>query len=436
MISNTARVELLCIGDELLNGLRTNGHLQHIGREFTRRGLAIKRSQEVLDSSAEIEDAFRNAWDRSDIVITTGGLGPTEDDRTRETLSQVLNRKLEFHDSIEKSIEAFFRRLGREPTKNNLRQAYILDGAEVLDNPNGTAPGQWFEADGKVLIMLPGPRHELSPMIDAHVIPRLEKANFFNHFQKYISLRTCGIGESLLEETLEPILECYRDRIDVAFCAHQGIVDLRLHARDSEISDDLLRKIADNCADTLKDDFVGYGDCSISSLILRQLRALNKTMAVAESCTGGLIGATLAEVPGASKVFAGGVICYNVSAKVDVLGVPEILVQQHGEVSHECAVAMATAASERFDSDYALSITGFAGPTGGTLEDPVGTVYMGYCSPVGVWGNKRILPGGRQAVQTRAVTIALDWMRRKLKKYEIHDILDTLTQDSAIVRAL
>lgn len=435
MSSSSPRIELLCIGDELLNGIRHNGHLHYMGGELIRHGLNLHRSQEVLDHAEEIEEAFRIAWQRSDIVITTGGLGPTEDDRTRETIARVLGQNLIFDSRIEEAIRRFFARMGREPTRNNLRQCYIIDGAEALPNPNGTAPGQWYETEGKRLVMLPGPSHELQPMLTEQVLPRLRPSTG-NTPSRFIQLRTCGIGESLLEETILPILKPFEQRIDVAYCAHQGMVDMRLQARDEAEAVRDLQTVAGLCADVLGEDFVGYGECSIAALILKQLRALNKTIAVAESCTGGLIGARMAGVPGASKVFAGGMICYNVSAKVDVLGVPEIIVQQHGEVSHECAVAMATAASERFDADYALSITGFAGPTGGTDDNPVGTVYMGYCSPVGVWGNKRILPGGRQAVQTRAVTVALDWMRRKLKRYEIHDVLDSLTLENAMVRAM
>lgn len=424
---NTQRVELLCLGDELLLGIRDNTHLTWLGQQLQLHGLILRHCEEIPDDGDEIAAQFLASWERSDILITTGGLGPTADDRTRETIAQVLGVKLVKSERVEQAIRERFARMGRTPTANNLKQTYLLEGAEELVNDNGTAPGQWFERDGKILIMLPGPTSELHPMFASIVLPRLQERGLIEEGDAYLQLRTCGVGESKLETILTPVFERFPGRLQVAYCAHDGMVDLRLSRVGHSLSEEELKTIAEECRGILGEDFVCYGDCCIGCHVYHRLRALNKTLAVAESCTGGALASAFTDIAGASKVFIGGLVCYSNDAKVQLLDVPEDLIVQHGAVSEECAAAMATNAAEKFGSDYALSITGFAGPCGGTQENPVGTVFIGLSAPAGVWVHRVVYPGDRLKIKARAVNTALDWMRRKLSKYEVFDTLESLS---------
>ncbi|MCD8481535.1 MAG: nicotinamide-nucleotide amidohydrolase family protein [Verrucomicrobia bacterium] len=294
-----------------------------------------------------------------------------------------------------------------------------------MPNAHGTAPGQWLELDGKLLIMLPGPPNELHPMFMNEVLPRLATRGWIESDRPFLQLRTTGIGESQLEADLQSIFEPYAERLQVAYCAHEGIVDLRLApGPGSDLSRDDIAHIGEQCRKRLGPAFAVFGEQCIAALILQQLRALGSSLAVAESCTGGLLASHFTDVAGASKVFMGGVVCYRNEAKEQLLGIPDSLLTQHGAVSPECAVAMASAAAELFEADYALSITGFAGPEGG--NEPAGTVYIGYHTPVGVWSRRIFHPGSRSAVKQRSVNAALDFMRRKLKKYEVHDWLESM----------
>lgn len=417
-IPKVLRLEVITLGDELLLGLRANSHLTYFGKQFSRYGITLQRNIVIPDEAREIERCFLESWDCSDVVITTGGLGPTQDDVTRETLAKVLQLKLVHDVVVEAAIRERFQMMGRTMTANNLRQAKRFEGSEVLPNPNGTAPGIWLRRNGKHLIMLPGPPHELYPMFEEQVLPRLQKAGLVDEQPCFLQLRTCGLGESHLETQLADIFKRLKGRLSVGYCAHDGVVDVRLSPSvASALSWEEIEEIGEQCRGLLRDDFVGYGDSVVAQLVLGRLRALGKTLAVAESCTGGLLANSFTDIPGASKSFVGGAVCYTNNAKIKMLGISESIVQQHGAVSAECAVALATAAAKKFSADYALSVTGFAGPSGGTKENPVGTVFLGYCSHIGVWSQRLTLPGPRLNIKERAVSSALDWMRRKLKMF-------------------
>ncbi len=428
-MSSNPRVELLTLGDELLLGIRANSHLVHIGSELARHGLILRRNVCFQDDVDEIREFFKDSWDKSDIVITTGGLGPTVDDNTREIVAEVLGVKLVFVQEIEDAIRARFKRLGREMSKNNLKQCYLPEGAELLPNPYGTAPGIWMVKDGKYLAMLPGPSSELYPMLNEQVIPRLCAAGLCRQNDAYLQIRTMGVGESGLEERLRPIFDQHAG-LGIAYCAHQGMVDVRLSRGKGSYTQTDIQNIAKACQEELGPDFVCYGDTPLPKVIFDHLRAEERTLAVAESCTGGLLANAFTDIPGASKVFAGGIVCYNNDAKMELLGVPEDILAQHGAVSAETAVAMATGAAERLSTDYGLSVTGFAGPSGGTPENPVGTIYIGYHAPCGTWCVRMKYPGERVTIKTRAVNRALDVMRRKLSKYKVEDAMTTLMRTS------
>jgi nicotinamide-nucleotide amidase len=410
------RYELLTIGDELLLGLTANGHLEFIGAQLGARGIELRRNVTVTDDAEDIAGQFRESWERSDVVLATGGLGPTCDDRTREAIAGVLGQSLVFDPAIEKRILERFALFGRKMTPNNLKQALRFERGEVLPNANGTAPGLWVEQDGKVLCMMPGPPNELQPMFTEQVLPRLARLGLVHDREAYVQLRTAGIGESLLETKLQTVFNRHGARLGVAFCAHSGHVDCRLSSPGGELGLDEIGAIASECAQLLGEDFVTYGDGSLARVCADLLRAQDTRLAVAETATGGLLANAFTDICGASKFFSGGCVCYSNDSTMQLLDVPECLLLQHGAVSAEAAVAMATGAAEKLGADYALAITGFAGPCGGPNENPVGTMHIALHAPHGIWSRKLSFPGPRTTIKRRAVNASLDWLRREISR--------------------
>lgn len=415
------RFELLTLGDELLLGLTANTHLTWIGEQLGRRGVQLARNVTATDEAASISAELRESWARSDVVITTGGLGPTCDDRTREAVAGVIGQKLVFDPEIERAIADRFARLGRKMTPNNLKQAYRFEQGDVLANANGTAPGLWVEQDGRVLVMLPGPPNELQPLFTGQVLPRLARLGLISEGEAYVQLRTAGVGESALETKLQPVFDRVGGALSVAYCAHQWRVDVRLSSPDGRLPMQELQSIAGECAALLGEDFICYGHDALAKVDADLLRAQDKTLAVAESCTGGRLASVFTDVCGASKFFRGAVVCYGNDAKEQILNVPESLIRQHGAVSDECAVAMATSVAEALEADYGLAITGCAGSCGEGEKNRAGTVFLGLHSPQGVWSKKLHYAAARAMVNERAVTVALDWLRRELLRAARHD---------------
>ena len=416
-MANELTVEIINIGDELLLGIRTNSHLTYLGKQLSLLGLKIQHCQVIPDELNAIKAAFTTARKRSNWVIATGGLGPTEDDLTREGLAASLQRELIYNEAIFEAIAERFSKLGREVSTIHKKQCHQIEGSQLLKNDRGTAPGLLIEDANSVIIALPGPTHELTPMFERSVIPHIKQRACLSEGAAYLQLRTCGLGESSVEDRVAPIVQKYSE-LNLAFCVHLGIVDVRLSWADGVTSSDLLERVAAECRTALGDHFVGYGEVSLSQVIFQSLRRQQQTLAVAESCTGGLMGNAFTDIPGVSKVFQGGVVCYANEVKILQLGVPEEIIEQHGAVSGECAIAMASGVAENLSSDYGLSITGFAGPEGGTKENPVGTIHIGIHSPYGIWAKSVRYLGGRLDVKARAVNAALDWMRRLSLKQE------------------
>jgi nicotinamide-nucleotide amidase len=411
---STPRFELVTLGDELLLGLTANSHLTWIGAQLGRRGVQLERNVTVSDEADVIARQFRESWARADVVITTGGLGPTCDDRTREVVAEVLGQELVFDASIMTAIEERFAKFNRPCTPNNRKQAFRFSRGEVLANPNGTAPGLWAQQDGKVLVMLPGPPNELQPMFTEQVLPRLAALGLVAEGEAYIQLRTAGVGESMLETRFQPVFDRYPG-LGIAYCAHQWQVDCRVRSPDGRYSRATLEAIAEECATLLGDDLIGIGHDSVAKVTADHLRQTGRTLAVAESCTGGLLANSFTDICGASKFFMGGIVSYSNDAKMLLLDCPECLLSQHGAVSAECAVAMACGVAEQLSADYGLAITGYAGPTAGDCEENgVGTIYIGLHSPAGDWSKKLSYPGQRRTVKQRAVTAAIDWLRREI----------------------
>ncbi len=418
--SQPRQVLVINVGDELLDGIRENGHLLWLGEQLARRGLPITRSIVVRDNANEIAREVGEAWGAYDLIVTTGGIGPTSDDHVRAAVASALGLKLEHVPSAEQALRERFKLIGRKLSEADLSQCFIPTGAEALPNPRGTSPGVFYHRDGKALVMLPGPTLELRPMFEEEVVPRLRGVGCACQGEAYVQVRTFGIGAVPLEEIVRPFL---KPGMVLSFGTHTGVVDARISSAGSGFTAEELCEVARQVRDAVGHDFVCTGHACLASLVVEQLRSLEKTVALAESCTGGLLANSFTNVPGASKVFAGSAVCYANDAKVNLLGIPECLIAQHGAVSAECAAAMATCTIEKFGSDYAISVTGYAGPGGGTEADPVGTVYIGYASPAGVWSRRVVLPGDRRQVKLRAVNTALDFMRRQLNKYRIEDLI-------------
>ncbi len=409
------RYELLTFGDELLLGLTSNAHLTWIGAELGRRGVMLQRNVTVTDEAHRIAAQFRESWANADVIITTGGLGPTCDDRTREVLAEALGQKLVFEPRVEEAIRARFAKFQRVPTANNLKQAFRFERSEVLPNANGTAPGLWVEQEGKILIMLPGPPNELQPMFTDQVIPRLAAQGLLADHEAYIQIRSIGIGES----ALETMFECTFSRspgLGIAFCAHQGQVDCRISSPDGRYGMEKLRAIASECAALLGDNLLCFGHDSLAQVVADQLKLQGRTLAVAEASTGGLLANAFADLCGACKFFQGGIVSTSNEAKMLMLECPECLLKQHGAVSPECAVAMASGVAEKLGADYGLAITGFSGPCTGEGGNPVGSIYIGLHSPAGDWAKQLSYPGPRAAVKKRAINDAIDWLRREVMK--------------------
>ena len=408
------RFELITLGDELLLGLTANTHLTFVGAQLGRHGALLTRNVTITDEADAIAAQFRESWARADVIITTGGLGPTCDDRTRDAIAEVLGQKLVRDHAIVEQIANRFAAFGRKMTDNNLKQADVFERGEVLPNANGTAPGLWVEQDGRVLVMLPGPPNELQPMFTDQVVPRLAARGLLSEGESYVQIRTASVGESMLETKLQPVFDRFGDALSVAFCAHTGAVDCRVSSPNGKLSHEQLEEIAAECAKMLGEDFVCYGHDSLARVCANLLRAQEKRLAVVESATGGQLAQAFTQVCGACKFFAGGVVCCTNDAKTQLLDVPECMLMQHGAASDEAAVAMATGAAETLGADYALSVTGFAGETTGPGGSPVGTIFIGLFTPGGVWSKKLSYPGPRATVKVRAVNAALDWLRREL----------------------
>jgi len=416
------RFELITLGDELLLGLTANSHLTFVGAQLGRRGVQLARNVTITDEAEAIERQFRESWAGADVVITTGGLGPTCDDRTREVIAAVLGQELVFEPRIEAAIVERFKRFGLNTLPpNNLKQAYRFEGGEFLPNAHGTAPGLWFEQDGRILCMLPGPPNELQPMFTEQVLPRLAERGLLLGSEAYVQLRTAGVGESELESRLQPVFDAHGGAeeggpLNVAFCAHAGQVDCRLSSPSGALTGEALSAVAAECAALLGEDFMCYGDASMAKVCVDLLRAKELRLAVAEAGTGGLLASAFGEICGVAKCFLGAVVCNSNEAKTDLLSCPECLISQHGAVSAECAVALATGVAEHLGADYALSITAFSGAPCCASErgNEVGTIFVGLHAPHGVWAKKLSYPGPRHTIKVRTVNAALDWLRREL----------------------
>ncbi len=437
-MSPQTKIVLLTLGEELLLGLTANTHLSYIGNQLRLGGARLHANVTLSDDPIHIEEHFRYYWSVSDVVITTGGLGPTVDDRTKEIVASVLGENLVYDPEIMAAIEARFAALERAVTENNRKQAFRPANAVVLPNPNGTAPGLWLEKDGKTLIMLPGPPNEMQPMFELDVVSRFRARGWLQSSESYLQIRTVSVGESALETMLQPILSPH-PTLEVAYCAHQGMVDFRLSFPDQPERYGELIAIATDCRHLLGDNFLCCGHDTLVKVVSDMLRRRDQTLALAESCTGGLISSEFTDLPGASDFLIGGLTAYSSEMKSELLGVPEEMIQQHTAVSAEVALAMAAGVAEKLEADYALSTTGYLGPIDGGESAPAGTVFIGLHSPRGVWARKFAFKGSRTTIKRRVINAALDWLRRELMvniESEDHSLEALRAESAKILRSL
>ena len=408
--------EIVSVGTELLMGQIADTNAQALGRLLPELGIAHHHRQTVGDNLGRLADALRLALGRADLVFTIGGLGPTEDDLTRDGIAAALGVGLVHDTEIEAGIRAIFADRRLKWTDSQLRQAMRPADAVVLDNPNGTAPGLFCRAGSKIVIALPGPKGEFVPMLDlvrARLVPLVSGDVIHSRV-----LRVVGIGESGVEERIRELMRGANP--SVAPYAKPGEVHLRLTAHAATVmeADAMLDPVDARIREALGDAVFGVDDQTLEEVVLGMLRARGETVAVAESCTGGGLGARLTSVAGASDVFLGGVISYANSAKSGVLGVPEALLEASGAVSEECALAMAAglARSMGTQADWAVSITGVAGPGGGTEAKPVGLVWIGVDGPTGAKAHEFHFRGTRGDIRARSTQMALVLLRRALLK--------------------
>lgn len=416
--------ELLTVGTELLLGFTVDTNAAVAGRALAAAGIRLTRRSTVGDDASAVREAVAAALDRAGTVIVTGGLGPTQDDLTREAVAALFGRALVSDPAIVAAMDERFARLGRGPMPEaNRRQADVPYGATVLPNRWGTAPGLWIEDErGRLAVLLPGVPAEMRGLLEQEVIPRLAERQRHTDAQAHggtgviISrqLRTTGISESALADKVGDAARFLGEHLTLAWLPSPEGTDLRLTAwgLPADAAAAALAKAAAALRPLLGAHCYGEGDADLAALILGELERRKAHLAVAESCTGGLLGGRLTAIPGSSRVFLGGVVAYDNEVKLGLLAVSADTIAAHGSVSEEVVRQMASGVARTFGADVAVAVTGIAGPDGGTADKPVGTVWIG-----SLWGGQvrafhYVFPGERDLVRRRAAQAALDVLRR------------------------
>jgi len=410
--------EIIAVGSELLTPYRMDTNSLYLTEQLNALGVDVSFKGIVGDDLNALVAAVQHGLFRSDILIFSGGLGPTEDDLTREAVAEALGLKLERDQEIVHRLEQRFASRGLTMTQNNSKQGDIIEGATVLPNPNGTAPGQWIsgEFDGRehILILLPGPPHELKALFEGEVRERLRaKVPIAHIFMR--TLKIAMLGESAVDARVAPIYKQYPD-VQTTILAGAGEIELHFKTRAATL--DAARARADEVAGLVEDElddavFSRNGE-SLEQIVSYWLQMRSATLAVAESCTGGLLAERITSISGSSRYFLGGAVVYSNQLKTELAGVPAEMINRHGAVSREVAAALAEGIRYRCEASLGVGITGIAGPTGGTSEKPVGLVYHAVAGDSGTEVVERKYPGDRKRIRRFASTMALDMLRKKL----------------------
>ncbi len=408
--------EIITIGDEILIGQIVDTNSAWMGEQLNLIGIKVHQITSVSDNAEHIVKALDEAKSRVDLILITGGLGPTKDDLTKHTLVNYFNTKLRFDENVYQHVKTLFARFGKEVTELNKKQAEVPESSTVIHNANGTAPGMWFEQGGKVFISMPGVPYEMKKMMSAEIIPRLKK----KYSQPTIVHRTVltqGIGESFLSEIIADWENSLAEKnIKLAYLPSPGMVRLRLSASGNEEA--ALRNTVDEKVAELEkiipQHIYGYEKDKLEGIVGKLLKEKNHTLALAESCSGGLIAHMITSVPGSSNYFMGGVVSYSNQSKINQLGVKKETLEKHGAVSEETITEMALGAKQEFNTDWAVATSGIAGPDGGSAEKPVGTVWIAVAGPAGIKAKKFQFGGDRERnIQVTAIT-ALNMLRKTL----------------------
>ncbi len=409
--------EIITVGTEILMGQIVNTNAQFISKNLADIGVSMYYQTTVGDNARRLKKVVVDALNRSDVVILTGGLGPTEDDMTKEIVAQVMGYPLVLYEDIAENIKSYFIKVGKEMTLNNLKQAKFPENCIILENKCGTAPGCIMEKKGKAAILLPGPPKELIPMFNDSVMPYLEKINNTKFYSKMI--RIFNVGESAVEAGLIDLIH-NQTNPTLATYASDGQVTLRVTAKCKNYDEgrELVEPVVNEVKNRFPDGVYSTDDESMEQAVEKLIRKKNLTLATAESCTGGLIASKLVSIPGSSEWFKEGAVTYSNDAKMRRLGVKAETLEKYGAVSEETAKEMAAGIARTSSSDIGISVTGIAGPGGGSEEKPVGLVYIGVSYNGKVYAEKFMLNGDRNRVRNMAAMHALNIVRRELLKNE------------------
>lgn len=409
------RCELISVGTEILLGDIVNTNAQYLAKELASMGIDVYYQSVVGDNKERMLKAFEEGLSRSDMIITTGGLGPTKDDMTKELACEYFGLECQLDEDSLKSIKEYFNRMGRECVKSNEKQAYFPKEAKILKNNNGTAPGAILEKENKMIIVLPGPPREMKPMFDESVRPYLEKLTGYTILSE--TVRIYGIGESKVEDLVQDLIDNGTNPT-VAPYAKEGEVTLRVTAKGKSKEEcvKLIEPIIEEIKNRLGDSIYNLGEEGLNLTLAKMLVEKELTIGTSESCTGGLLGATLIDYPGISNVFLEGAITYSNDAKIRTLGVRKETLDKFGPVSEETAREMAEGIRKRCGSYIGVSTTGIAGPGGGTEDNPVGLVYIAVSIGDNTVVMRNVFNGDRNAIRRRACLKALDMVRKGILK--------------------
>lgn len=407
------KAEIITVGTEILLGDIVNTNSQFLAKELASLGLDVYYQSTVGDNESRLMDTLNESLDRSDIIITTGGLGPTNDDITKEVAAKCFNQELVFYNDIWKDIKQYFEKIGVEPTENNKKQAYFPKDCIILNNSNGTAPGAILKKENKMIIVLPGPPKEMIPMFNNELKKHLENLTDYKLISR--TLRFFGIGESELEDKLSDIIN-NQTNPTIAPYAKEGEVTLRITAKSytKDDADNLIDEVENKIKTVVGKYLYGYGETTLEETVAKLLVEKNLTIAISESCTGGMVSSTLIDYPGISQVFMEGCVTYSNEAKMSRLGVKKETLDNFGAVSTETAIEMAKGVAMNLKTNVGLSTTGIAGPGGGTTEKRVGLVYIGLYINGKTKVKKLNLAGSREKIRVKATKEALNFLRLEL----------------------
>mgnify|MGYP000926756578 CR=1 FL=1 len=412
------KAEIVATGTEILLGQTLNTSTHFLTGKLSELGIEVDYHTTVGDNSQRLEKVIRQGIERSDLLIVTGGTGPTADDLSKELIGKVLGLEMVLDPASLQRIEDYYALHGSPMPEADKKQAYFPEGAQILPNAQGTAPGFIIRKDAKIVILLPGPPQEMEPMFMDYVWRYLERVAQADTQRMYVRvIKVVGLGESELEEKLGDLLG--KDNPSIALLCKHSEMHIRVVVRgNADKADEILEETELEIRRRLGDKVFGVNEDTMLQLVSESLKKMGLTIATAESCTGGLLGATLTQLPGSSDFYLGGVVSYSNALKESFLGVNPNTLERYGAVSAETALEMAAGIRERTHSDLGVSITGIAGPGGGSKEKPVGLVYIGLATPEGTQAQKFQFQGERESIRQHTVQAALDWVRRYMLNIE------------------